>query len=86
MHSSASSLKGKDVEHNLVLNESRVNRRARVGLINILLLTYCSVWLAVLHVVLTCNNVSRNEYILHLRNKTCQRISDGCSEIWTSWN
>lgn len=62
MHSSASSLKGEDVEHNLVLNESS-QQTDRVGLINILLLTDCSMWPAVLHVVLTGNMVSVNQHI-----------------------
>lgn len=59
MRSSASSQKWKDVEHNLVLKQSQ--QTASVGLINILLVTDCGTWLAVLHVVLIGENVSRNQ-------------------------
>ncbi len=38
---------------------------AGVGLINILLLTDCSMWLTVLHMVLTSDNMSGNQHTLH---------------------
>lgn len=68
MCSPASSQKGKDVEHNLVPKRSQ--QTASVGLINILLLTDCGMWLAVLHVVLIGENVSRNQN--RLRNEAGQ--------------
>lgn len=71
MRSSASSQKGKDVEHNLVLKQSQ--QTASVGLINILLLTDCGMWLAVLHVVLIGENVSRNQN--RLRNEAGQWVT-----------